>query len=162
MTNCDINPVYAELEPFLEKYSGEGGLIAILQHAQDIYGYLSKDIMRYIADRTGIKSAKVYGVATFYAQFRFQPVGRHQILLCQGTACHVNGSNPIRAAVLEALGVEEGQVTEDGMFTCFSVACLGCCSLSPVMMIDGRAYGSLAAAKARKIIEDIRKSEVQA
>ncbi|MCL2299279.1 MAG: NAD(P)H-dependent oxidoreductase subunit E, partial [Firmicutes bacterium] len=103
------------LEPCLEAYAGaEGSLIPILQQAQALYGYLPAELLAHIARRTGIKPAKVMGVATFYAQFRAEPVGKHLILLCQGTACHVNGSAAVGEAVREYLGVEEGEITPDG------------------------------------------------
>jgi len=94
---------------------------------------------------------------TFYTQFRTKPVGKHLILLCQGTACHVNGSAEIEEAIREHLGVAEGEITADGLFTYNNVACLGCCSLSPVMMIGGKAYGSLTKQGAVKILKDIAK-----
>jgi NADH-quinone oxidoreductase subunit E len=137
----------------------EGSLIAILQKAQEAYGYLSPELMEHIAEKTGIKPAKILGVATFYSQFKFNPVGRHLIMLCQGTACHVNGSSEIGEAVCSHLGISEGETTQDGLFTLNSVACLGCCSLSPVMMIDGEAYGNLTPRKARKILDTMRKHE---
>lgn len=145
------------LEPTLEKYvSVEGSLITILQAAQELYGYLPTDLLAYIAVRTGVKPAKVLGVVTFYTQFRTAPVGKNLILLCQGTACHVNGSAMIEEAIRDELGVGEGEITPDGLFTYNNVACLGCCSLSPVMMLGGETYGTLTPDKARKIIADIR------
>ena len=131
----------------------KGSLITVLQQAQDIYGYLPQDVLRYIAEQLGLKPAKVFGVASFYAQFRFEPVGKYLIMLCKGTACHVNG------ALEEELGIHDGGTTPDGLFTLKYVACLGCCSLSPVMMINGETYGTLTPDKARKIIRDLRKAE---
>ena len=146
----------ALLEPTLEQYAPlPGSLITILQHAQDLYGYLPVDLLAYIAHRTGVKPAKVMGVVTFYAQFRTSPVGKNLVLLCQGTACHVNGSAAIEEAVREYLGVDEGEITPDGLFTYNNVACLGCCSLSPVMMIGAETYGMLTPEKAKKILADI-------
>lgn len=148
------------LDPVLDKYAGiSGSLITILQKAQDIYGYLPLEVLRHIACRTGVKPAAVYGVATFYTQFRLNPVGKHVILLCQGTACHVNGSESIELALCEELKIKEGETTQDNMFTLENVACLGCCSLAPVMMIDGEAYGKLTPDKARQIIKEIYKKE---
>ena len=145
------------LEPSLAKYADtEGSLITILQKAQELYGYLPVDLQAYIAHRTGIKPAKVMGVVTFYTQFRMKPVGKNLILLCQGTACHVNGSVDIEEAIRESLNVEEGEITGDGLFTYNNVACLGCCSLSPVMMIGDKTYGNLTKAKATKVLEELR------
>lgn len=151
---------YEALGPVLEKYANiEGSLITILQKAQEEYGYLSTPLIKHIAERTGIKPAKVLGVATFYTQFRLKPVGKHLILLCQGTACHVNGSKRVEEAIKDELSVEEGETTEDGLFTLTNVACLGCCSLSPVMMISGETYGSLTPDKAREVLRQIKASE---
>ena len=150
-----------ELRPVLEAYGQEeGGLITVLQKTQDIYGYLPMEAIRYIAGFTGIKPAKIYGVISFYAQFRLTPAGKNEVLICQGTACHVNGSVAIQEAVLNELGIENGGTTPDNLFTVNSVACLGCCSLSPVMMINGEAYGSLTPDSARKIIKGFREVSV--
>ena len=150
------------LEPTLEKYAGtDGSLITILQKAQELYGYLPVDLMAYIAHRTGVKPAKVLGVVTFYTQFRTKPVGKNLILLCQGTACHVNGSAMIEEAIREFLGVEEGEITPDGLFTYNNVACLGCCSLSPVMMVGEETYGTLTKEKVGKILGEISAREAK-
>ena len=98
-------------------------------------------------------------MATFYTQFRFQPVGKYLIMLCDGTACHVNGSSRIAAAVQEYLHVENGGTTADGLFSFSIVACLGCCSLSPVMMINEDTYGSLTPAKVLDILKEIQAKE---
>ena len=149
-----------KIEPVLEKYASvKGSLITILQKAQEIYGYLPTDVIYHIAEKTGSTPAKVLGVATFYTQFRFKPVGKYLILVCKGTACHVNGAERIMQAVCDELGIEDGGTTDDGLFSVKSVACLGCCSLSPVMMIGDTAYGSLTPDKARNIIRDISAKE---
>lgn len=151
---------YKELQPTLEQYRDiEGSLITILQKAQELYGYLPSPLIEHIAAETGVKPAKVLGVATFYAQFRLEPVGKYLIMLCQGTACFVNGSALIEKALMEELKLEESGTTPDGLFTLNNVACLGCCSLSPVMTINGETYGSLTPDKARKIIQRLRESE---
>lgn len=150
------------LEPYLEQYDGKdakGSLIAILQKAQDVYGYLPTELLVYIAHRIGIKPAKIMSVVTFYAQFRTKPVGKHLILLCQGTACHVNGSAMIEETIKETLKVEEGDISEDGLFTYSNVACIGCCSLAPVMMIGEKTYGRLTKDKTIKILKDIIEQE---
>lgn len=144
----------------LDKYAAvDGSLITILQHAQDIYGYLPTDVLYYIAEKIGSTPAKVMGVATFYSQFRLEPVGKYLIMLCQGTACHVNGSEKIEKAISDELGISDGQTTADGLFTLKNVACLGCCSLSPVMMINDETYGSLTPDKAKEILRDLKTRE---
>ena len=153
---------FKELDPVLDKYAKvSGSLITILQKTQDIYGYISIDAMNYISDATGIKTAKIYGVATFYAQFRLQPIGKYLLMMCQGTACHVNGSDIIAETVSEYLGIEDGETTEDGLFTINNVACLGCCSLAPVMMIKSKdcdeTYGNLTKDSVIEILEEIKK-----
>ena len=148
------------LEPILKEFSAvPGSLITILQKAQEIYGYLPKDVIYYIAERVGTTPAEVMGVATFYSQFRLNPIGKYLIMACQGTACHVNGSERVSAAVSEYLGIESGETTEDGLFTLENVACLGCCSLAPVIMINGEAFGNLTPDKAISILKNLREKE---
>jgi len=148
---------FSLLDSVFEKYGSErGSLITILQEAQELYDWLSPELLSYISQKTGISPAKVMGAATFYAQFRLKPVGKHLIMLCQGTACHVNGSAEIESAIKDYLKVDEGEITQDGLFTYNNVACLGCCSLSPAMMIDGRVYGKLTGKSAVEVLKSIR------
>ena len=148
------------LEPvFDELASVQGSLITILQKAQEIYGYLPKDVIYHIAEKNGNTPAEVMGVATFYSQFRLEPLGKYLIMVCQGTACHVNGSERISDAISEYLGIESGKTTKDGLFTLEKVACLGCCSLAPVIMINGEAFGNLTEEKAVEILENLREKE---
>ena len=152
---------FKELAPVLLEYGHvPGSMITILQKAQEIYGYLSVECINHIAEKTGIKPAKIYGVATFYAQFRFKPIGKNLIMLCQGTACHVNGSKAIEDAICDFLQIKDGETTEDGLFTLNNVACIGCCSLAPVMMIANSAgdetYGNLTKDSVRDILAKIR------
>jgi len=165
--NCGENWKFADpkidvklLEPTLEKYANvDGSLIAILQKAQDLYGYLPVDLLAYIAHRTGVKPARVIGVVTFYTQFRMNPIGKHLILICQGTACHVNGSADVEASIKGYLSVDEGAISEDGLFTYNNVACLGCCSLAPAIMIGDKVYGNLTREKTVSILEEIKNKE---
>lgn len=148
------------LDDILNKYAdSSSNLITILQHAQNIYGYLPKDVMYCIAERVGVSPADVMGVATFYSQFRLSPIGKYLIMSCQGTACHVNGSERISSAISEYLGIGNGETTEDGLFTLENVACLGCCSLAPVIMINGEAYGNLTPDSAVAVIKSIQEKE---
>ncbi|BEP28245.1 NADH-quinone oxidoreductase subunit NuoE [Helicovermis profundi] len=148
------------IHPIVEKYGQvKGSLINMLQEIQEVYGYLPLSAMEYIADNTNNKKATIYGVATFYTQFRLHPIGKNLILQCQGTACHVNGSREISKALCNELEINPGETTKDGLFTIEDVACLGCCSLAPVIMINGEAYGNLTPKEAVKIIRKIKKDE---
>ncbi len=157
---CENKSDLTLLDNVMAKYASvPGSLITILQHAQEIYGYLPLDVMYYIGEKTNNSPAKVMGVATFYTQFRTTPIGKHLIMLCQGTACHVNGAERILKTICEELNIEDGGTTADGLFSLKTVACLGCCSLSPVMMIDEDTYGSLTPAKTVEILRGIREKE---
>ena len=148
------------MEGVLRQYQDDStSLIMILQQAQAIYGYLPQEVIYHVAERTGNSPAEVMGVATFYSYFRLKPMGIYQIMLCDGTACHVNGSDRIRAAITQELGIHNGETTEDGMFTLNEVACLGCCSLAPVMMINGDTYGNLTPEKTINILRQLRQRE---
>ncbi len=150
------------LEPLLTKYQGKkGSLIPLLQGAQEIFGYIPREAFEKISKVSGIQLSDMYGVATFYSQFRLNPVGKHIIKVCHGTACHVQNADAISDAIKEALNVKDGETTEDRLFTLESVACLGCCSLAPVMMIGDEAYGKLTGASSVKIIKDIKIKESQ-
>ena len=147
------------IEPVLNEYGDvKGSLITILQHAQEIYGYLPKEAISLISEKTGIAESEIMGVGTFYTQFRFEPVGKYLIMLCQGTACHVNSSDLILQTIKDELGIDDGQTTDDGLFSLKCVACLGCCSLSPVMMINEDTYGSLTPDKTKKILNELREA----
>ena len=144
----------------LDKYAGvKGSLISILQKTQEVYGYVPIDAVYHIAERTGLTPAKIMGVATFYAQFRFTAVGKYLIMICKGTACYVNGADRSADAVMEELGIGDNETTADGLFSLSLVSCLGCCSLAPVMMINEDTYGSLTPEKVVKILRDIREKE---
>ncbi len=148
-TNVDL----AFLDGLLREYEGDDhALIEILQRAQEHYGYLPEEAIYEVSRIKGIPPAKILGVATFYTQFRLRPVGKYLIMLCKGTACHVNGADGIEKAVSEELNIKDGETTEDGLFSLKTVACLGCCSLSPVMMINDETYGSLTPEKAKDIL----------
>ena len=132
------------MEPVFEKYAAQpGALIPILQKAQDIYNYLPPEVLQLIAERLGIALSKVYGVATFYAQFYLERRGRHVLRLCDGTACHVKGTPVLLTAVEEEFGVRPGQTTADGNLTVEIVYCMGSCALAPVAVLDGKVIGRM-------------------
>lgn len=148
------------IDAILEKYTNpEESLIAILQDVQGLLGYISEDAVKYITEKTGVASSRIMGVASFYAGFRLKPVGKYRIMVCMGTACHVNGSERIGDTVKRVLGIEAGDVTDDGLFSWEEVACLGCCSISPAMMINDTAYGTLTQEKVVSIINSIKEEE---
>jgi NADH-quinone oxidoreductase subunit E len=150
----------SKLDHLIEKYRGKkGNMIPLLQGTQEAYGYIPRAAFEKLANETGLNLSDMYGVATFYAQFRLNPVGKHVVKVCHGTACHVQNANAITEAIQESLMVKDGETTEDGLFTLESVACLGCCSLAPVMMIGDDTYGKLTGTESIKIIKNIRIKE---
>lgn len=120
-----------------------GGLMPVLQKAQEIYGYLPEEVQQIIADGLNVSLAEVYGVATFYSQFSLTPKGKYKINVCLGTACYVKGADKVLAAVEEKLGIKSGECTPDGLFSLDSARCIGACGLAPVMMINDEVYGKL-------------------
>ncbi len=142
----------------LAKYGSDGSAtIPILQNVQKELRYLPKSVIAYIAEKTGIPAIQLYGVATFYTQFRLSPVGEHIIKVCHGTACHVAGAQNISDALGDALGVDSnGGTTSDKFYTVESVACVGCCSLAPVVMIDEEVHGKLSRPKVAKVAQGFR------
>jgi NADH:ubiquinone oxidoreductase subunit E len=137
----------------------EGDVISALQELQEAYGYLPREVMDELARLSGVPVARLYGVATFYAQFYLTPHGKHTVRLCRGTACHVRNAPAIMAAVSRQLGIEDGQTTEDMLFSLETVACLGACALSPVMVMDGKYYGKMTARRAEGILGQIAREE---
>ncbi|WP_156276191.1 NADH-quinone oxidoreductase subunit NuoE [Neomoorella glycerini] len=153
-SNNDVNIKAKALADALERYAGtRGALIPLLQEAQEIYGYLPREIMQEIAGKLKIPFSQVYGVATFYTQFHLKPRGRNIIRVCQGTACHVRGGARLLEAISAALGIGKNETTADGRFTLETVACLGSCGLAPVMMINEETYGRLVPEKIPAILE---------
>ena len=132
------------LGAILSRYDGTSAeLVPILQQVQGEFGYLPEQEMLDISRFTGVPESKVYGVASFYAQFRFTPIGRNRIMVCRGTACHVRGAQRILEEIEKQLDIKEGETTPDGEYTLETVACLGCCALAPCMMINEDVHGRL-------------------
>ena len=127
--------------------ANRGSLIPVLQDVQEAFGYLSEESIEELARLMGISANEIYGVATFYTQFRFSPPGRHTIQSCQGTACHVRGGRKILEELEHRLGIAAGQTTADGMFDLERLACLGCCALAPVVAVDGKVHARMTAKK---------------
>jgi NADH-quinone oxidoreductase subunit E len=152
-----------QLVDLVRPFKGQtGATIPVLQAIQNALGYLPPESFDVIDQELGIPASKAYGVATFYAQFRTEPVGKNLIKVCDGTACHVKGSETIATAIRDYLQLPEGKdTTEDMVFTLEEVACLGCCSLAPVLMVGDVTYGNLNVEKTREIIDEYRQKEAQ-
>lgn len=131
-------------------------LIPLLQDIQNLYGYLPKEVILEVNRRLGIPTSKIYGVASFYNQFRFQQIGKYHMQLCRGTACHVKGSTRLLDTVVKLLKIEPGQTTRDLMFSLEVVACLGGCGLSPVIAINGEFYARMTPKKVEELVNSLR------
>ncbi len=131
-----------------------GCLMPVLQQAQEIYGYLPIEVQAIVAEGLGISLSEVYGVATFYSQFRLNPKGIYRISICLGTACYVKGAAKILEAVERKLGIQVGECTPDGLFSLESCRCVGACGLAPVMMINDEVFGRMTPEQVPAILED--------
>lgn len=146
-----------KLREVIAKHKGEkGSLMPIMQEAQDIYGYLPYQVQKIISDETGIPIEKIYGIATFYAQFSLSPKGNYQVSVCLGTACYVKGSGEILEKVEEVLGIKDGECTPDGLFSIETCRCVGACGLAPVMIVGGDVYGKITADDVPEILNKYR------
>ena len=131
-------------------------LISILQEVQAEYGYLSRESITTISTYLNLPSSKIFGVATFYNQFKLKAPGRIQIAICRGTACHVKGSLNLLDACRQSLGIEVGETSRDGLFSLETVACLGCCSIAPAMIVNGKFFGRLDKKRVESLVETWR------
>lgn len=142
-----------EIDLILENFpETKGNLISILHEVQSLFNYLPEEALRYLSEKTKIPLTQLYGIATFYHFFSLTPKGRHQVLVCLGTACHVKGSPRILGEVKKKLAVEEGETTEDMRYTINTVRCVGACSFAPVMIVDKDTHGNLASTKVAEIL----------
>ena len=143
-----------QLLPILEPYRGhKEALIPVLQKVQGEVGYLPEEAMSEIAYFLGLSKSQIYGVASFYAQFRFERQGENKVKVCQGTACHVRGGRRILEAVIQQLGIQPGGTTEDYKFSLERVACFGSCALAPVLVVNKTVYGRMNTTKAREVLD---------
>ena len=144
----------SKIDPILERHGKErGALITILQEVQAVYGYLPEKALKKVGEQLSVPLSRIYGVVTFYSQFYLTPRGRHTVRVCRGTACHVRGGKAVLKSVQQFLGVNENQTTDDMKFTFETVACLGACALSPVILVDKNYYGKLTPAKVEKVLK---------
>ncbi len=148
-----------DIEPIVSKYPAgrRDALIPLLQDVQASQGYLSRDAVLRIGRHLRLPASKVYGVATFYNQFRFQPLGRYHIQVCRGTACHVKGSLSALSTIQRTLSLKPGQTSRDGNFSLEVVACLGACGLAPVIAVNGEFHAGATAERVTKILRTLRK-----
>jgi NADH-quinone oxidoreductase subunit E len=150
--NVDYN--YSELSKVLDIYRGSHEeLISILQDVQERFGYLPKEAMFEVSKFLGIPESRVYAVASFYAQFRFTPIGKNTVMVCRGTACHVKGAPRILDEFKRELGIDENETTEDQEYTLETVACLGCCALAPCAMINDEVAANLTPKKVKSLFQ---------
>jgi NADH-quinone oxidoreductase subunit E len=158
MTRLENNPGSL---PVLQEFCGatRDNLIPILQRVQEDQGYLSEQAIAEIGRHLKLPSSKVYGVATFYNQFRFVPRGKYHVMLCRGTACHVKGSLKLVDAVARALKLRPGQTSRDGLFSLETVACMGACGLAPALTINGVMYAKVTPNKLERLLAECRNKE---
>ena len=139
-----VDPKEEKLDQVIARYKTEkGALIPVLQQAQEIYGYLPTHVLKHVGHELKIPIAKIYGVVTFYAQFRLTPMGRNVVSICLGTACHVRGGAKVLDTIESELKVKDGETTEDGRYTLEIVNCMGACGLAPVISVNGEVHGRL-------------------
>jgi NADH:ubiquinone oxidoreductase subunit E len=146
---------FQELDEFIANLpTTKGALIAVLHRAQDLFGYLPKEVQLHIAHRLAIPAAKVYGVVSFYSFFNTQPRGEFDVNICLGTACFVRGAANILKEFETQLGIKNGETTKDGLFTINTIRCIGACGLAPVVMINEKVYGRVQPQEVKNIIEE--------
>ncbi len=149
-----------QLNEILSRYSGgSGDLIPILQEAQEGFGYLPSEVMRGIAKFLRLPESTVYGVVTFYAQFKLSPTGKRIVKVCRGTACHVRGAARILSEVEKRLSIKPGETTDDWEYTLETVACIGACALAPTMRIDKETYGQMTTKRVVGVFGERGKTE---
>lgn len=147
------------IEKALEKYpdARREYLIPLLQEVQEIQGYISRDAIRIIGKHLNLPSSKIYGVATFYNQFRFNPTGKYHIQICRGTACHVKGSSGLMDTLVRELKINPGQTSRDGLFSIEVVACMGACGLAPVICMNGEFIANVTSDDIKRLVKKVRK-----
>lgn len=154
---------FSVIDAIASKHSVErGAVIPILQEVQDILGYVPKAAIQRIAGDIDVPASEIYGIVTFYAQFRLEPLGKYLIKVCHGTACHLCGAEMVADTIAQVTGAKEGETSEDKLFTVERVACLGCCSLAPCIMINSDTHGRLSPESIDKTVKEIQKKEAAA
>ena len=143
------------INQIIDKYKGKAGsVIQVLLEIQRENKWLPAEVLETVSEKLGVPLSRIQQIVTFYKAFSVAPKGRHEIHVCQGTACHVRGSDMILDAISRTTGIEPGETSSDGKFSLERVACFGSCALAPVVVLDDKVYGRMTAAKTKKIIED--------
>ena len=150
----------AELRKRIAEHKGEkGSLMPIMQAAQEIYGYLPYQVQKIISDETGIPMEKIYGVATFYAQFSMSPKGQYEVSVCLGTACYVKGADKVLDRLVAKLGIQPEECTPDGVFSLTACRCIGACGLAPVCTVNDVVHPAMTPEKMHALIQELREAE---
>lgn len=152
---------YASIDKTMKRFKFEkDSVLEVLISAQEAFGYLSEDLLFYISSQLKLPMSQVYGVATFYHLFTFDPQGEHNCIICNGTACHVKGADRIVDALAEEFGIEAGETTADGLFSLNIARCVGSCGLAPVVVLDGQVYGKeTPEAVNKRVVEIVARSK---
>jgi NADH:ubiquinone oxidoreductase subunit E len=157
---CQCEAKFEELTDYIESvYSAEhpqGSLIAVLHHAQELYGFLSEEVMDHISIVTAVPTAEIYGVATFYSYFKLQPQGKHRLTVCMGTACYIRGAAKLLETIEDILDIKTGETSEDGLFTLDETRCIGACGLAPIVLVDERVYAKVEPEQVKGILGEYR------
>ncbi len=156
-TKMELKPVYDIVDKHIHK--GQRSLIAMLQDTQGVFGYLPEEALLIISEKTEIPMARIYGVCTFYSQFKLKPLGKYVIQVCDGTACHVRGSSSLLEELKSQLGINPGDTTDDGLFSLEVVACIGACSLAPAIVVNEETYAKVTPKKIDEIISELKTKE---
>jgi NADH-quinone oxidoreductase subunit E len=151
------------IDTIVHKHNVEpGAVIPVLQEIQETYGHVPPIAIQRVAEHLNIPASEIYGIVTFYAQFRLEPLGKNLVKVCHGTACHLGGAEMVAEALSQVTGVREGETSADGLFTVERVACLGCCSLAPCVMINDETHGRLTPESVSKVVSEMRRAEAPA
>ncbi len=159
-TRVKPEPNFVLIDAITHKHNVQpGAVIPVLQEVQEVFGYVPPAAIQRISDNMGVPASEISGIVTFYAQFRLKPLGRNVVKVCHGTACHLGGAEQVSDALCQCVGAKEGETSPDGQFTVERVACLGCCSLAPCVMLNGEVHGRLTGETVVKVVSQVQEPE---